>query len=107
MWLCGSQYFLSVVADRQDKARLLVRARVAGHIQAVFPDAEVFTNDDADYFYRAYIQREQVGLAVANELQKIGYDNFKSSVANHALHQAYLGVWTVMRKLQGNSHKSS
>lgn len=100
MWLALSNSFLSIVADRKDKNRLLVRARVAGHIEAVFPTAEVFTDRGADYLYRAYIKRSVVAAALTDQIQAIDYDNFKSSVADHELHQAFLRVWSVMRNLQ-------
>lgn len=100
MWLALSRSFISVVADRGNPDRLLVRARVAGHIEAVFPEAEVFTDAGADYFYRAFIDREAVAQQISKEVQEIDYDNFKSSVADHGLHQAYLRVWGAMRNLQ-------
>ncbi len=100
MWLCGSRYFLSLVADRNNPDRLLVRARVAGHIEAVFPKAEVFTDAGADYFYRAFIDREEVAQKLSEEVRGIGYDNFKASVSDQALHDAYLGTWRLMHKLQ-------
>ena len=100
MWLCGSSYFLSVVADRGNPDRLLVRARVAGHIEAVFQEAEVFTDAGADYFYRAFIDREEVAQKLSEEVREIDYDNFKSSVPDQALESAYLGFWRIMHKLQ-------
>jgi hypothetical protein len=102
MWLCTSSAFLSVVADRNNKNLLLVRARVAGHIETVFPKAEVFTNDGADYLYRALISRAEVGRAISAEVRGIDYDNFKRSVTNQALHDCYLGFWSLMHKLQNS-----
>jgi hypothetical protein len=100
MWLCTSSGFISIVADRHSTTHLLVRARVAGHIEATFPDAMVFTNDDADYRYRAVIPREKVAEVVAQSVKNIQYDNFKSSVTNHSLHDSYTSVWWLMRQLQ-------
>jgi len=100
MWLCTSNSFLSVVADRDNPNRLLVRARVAGHIEHVFPAAKVFTDSQADYLYRAFIQREVVAQAVAANISKIDYDNFKDSVQDRVLHNAYMNVWGVMEKIQ-------
>jgi len=100
MWLCLNSTFLSVVADRGNPNRLLVRARIAGHIEAVFPEAEVFTDSGADYFYRAFINREVVAQKISKEVQAIDYYNFKSSVADQALHDSYIGVWRIMHKLQ-------
>ena len=100
MWLCTSNAFLSVVADRDNPDRLLVRARVAGHIELVFPDAKVFTDRKADYLYRAFIRREVVAQAVAANISKIDYDNFKDSVQDPVLHNAYMNVWGAMEKIQ-------
>jgi hypothetical protein len=100
MWLALSRSFISVVADRGNPDRLLVRARVAGHIEAVFPEAEVFTDAGADYFYRAFIDREEVAQKLSEEVRGIGYDNFKASVPDQPLHDAYLGFWRLMHKLQ-------
>lgn len=107
MWLCLNSAFISVVADRNDKGRLLVRARVAGHIEAVFPKADVFTDAGADYFYRAFIDRNEVAQAISREVRGIDYDNFKSSVADQALETAYLGCWRIMHQLQEDTHSRS
>jgi hypothetical protein len=100
MWLALSRSFISVVADRGNPDRLLVRARVAGHIEAVFPKAEVFTDAEADYYYRAFIDREEVAQKLSEEVREIDYDNFKASVPDQPLHDSYVGVWRVMHKLQ-------
>lgn len=106
MWLCLNRSFISVVADRSDPSRLLVRARVAGHIETIFPGASVFKNAQADYFYRALIDREEVARRISQEALGIKYDNFKSSVADRALHDAYLGFWRIMHKLQNTYSKA-
>ena len=103
MWLFLSGTSLSVVADRGNPDRLLVRARVAGHIETMFPNAEVFTNPAADYYFRAFIDREEVAQELSRQVRAIDYDNFKASVPDQTLHDAYLGVWRVLRQLQDNS----
>jgi hypothetical protein len=100
MWICSSDAFLSVVADRDNQDRMLVRARVKGHIENVFPLATVFTMDEADYLYRAVIDRQEVQRVVAEQIQAIDYPNFKSSVKDQSLHDAYLEIWRVMYALQ-------
>ena len=100
MWICTNKSFLSVVADRDNVANLLVRARMNGHIENVFPDANVFTMEAADYKYRALICRGEVQRAITNQLSKIDYDNFKNSVGDRQLHDAYLKIWRVMYELQ-------
>jgi hypothetical protein len=100
MWIFQNNAFLSVVQNRDDQDTLLVRARVAGHIQRVFPEAKVFTDSKADYLYRAFIGRKSVARAVAASIESIDYDNFKDSVDDDRLHVAYMNVWGVMEKLQ-------
>lgn len=101
MWICTNQAFLSCVAHRNDPTKLLVRARMKGHIEAVFPDAEVFTDPEADYFYRAEILKPVVANVIANQISDIDYDNFKNSVSDDDLHGAYEDFWYVMHRLQG------
>ena len=100
MWLCLKQSFISVVTDRNRPDRLLVRARMAGHIEALFPEATVFTDSSADYLFRAFVDRKEVALQLSNEILEIDYDNFKDSVADQVLHAAYFEFWRVMNKLQ-------
>jgi hypothetical protein len=51
MWLFTSNSFVSVVADRDDtqSSLLLVRARIKGDIDQLFPDAEVMETPLTDY----------------------------------------------------------
>ncbi len=106
MWLCTSSAFLSIVADRNNKDRLLVRARVKGHIEAVFPEAEVFTDVGADYHFRAFISRATVAKVIADEVDDIDYPNFKGSVKNKALHDVYMQVWQLFFDLQNRLLKN-
>ena len=100
MWLMTSNSFLSVVAKDCPADCLLVRARVKGHIENLFPAAKVFTEDGSDYQFRAIVKRSDVGAALTGLADGIGYSNFKSSVRNHALHDAYARIWHVMAALQ-------
>jgi hypothetical protein len=78
-----------------------VRARRKGDIEAVFgKQYEVFVLPGRDYGFRALIPREVVGAAIAESISKIDYGNFKDSVADAALHDAYMHVWTIMAQLQ-------
>ncbi|GAB2875418.1 hypothetical protein GCM10027093_08540 [Paraburkholderia jirisanensis] len=100
MWICQNQAFLSIVASK-DPASLSVRARRKGDIEEVFGTKyEVFVLPGRDYGFRALIPREVVGVAIAESISKIDYSNFKDSVADAALHDAYMRVWNVMEKLQ-------
>lgn len=100
MWFCFKNAFLSVVHKDCKPDELLVRARVAGHIEAVFPHAKVRKTYRTDYLFRAVVKREEVGRVLTEVAMAYAAPNFKNSVKNDALHTAYNGVWGVMARLQ-------
>lgn len=101
MWIFLPNSFLSIV-DKGDPsgATLLVRARRAGDIEAVFPDAEVIEGGGTDYRYRARIDRERVAQAMADEARGIRYGNFKATVKDRNRHDACMRVWDAMYSFQ-------
>ena len=46
------------------------------------------------------MKRSAVEKAMAREIGKITYGNFKSSVKDKPLHDAYMRVWSAMSMLQ-------
>jgi hypothetical protein len=92
MWLFLNNAALSIVAHRDEPDCLLVRARVAGDIERIFPSAEVHEMLEADYRYRANVRREEVAARIAQSIATIDYDNFKNSCGT-ARHNAYMEVW--------------
>lgn len=100
MWICANNAFLSIVTDPAGPDTLLVRARRPGDIQTLFPDAKVSRRPGRDYLYRASVKRSEVGIAIAEAAMRINYPNFKNSVGNAELHDAYARVWGVMANLQ-------
>lgn len=104
MWVFLNNSFLSIVADENSKERLLVRARIKGDIESVFPrEARAIMHTPGnDYAYRAYIPRTVVARAMANEVKSIDYPNFKNSVENEGRHNVYLQVWTAMKNWQAS-----
>jgi hypothetical protein len=103
MWIFATGGFISVVADRDSTDMLLVRARLVGHIESLFPKAKVFQLEDADYRYRALISRETVQKVIAKQVANIGYDNFKNTVHEPRYHSSCLRVWSFMHGLQGRA----
>jgi hypothetical protein len=100
MWVCQNNAFLSIVSGDQPD-QLLVRARRKGDIEAVFGNQyKVVTLTGRDYGFRALIPREVVGSVIAKSIEKIDYDNFKDSVVDAPLHDAYMKVWGIMAGLQ-------
>lgn len=101
MWLCLSDAFLSIVHKDCEPDELLVRARRQGDIQKVFPDAKVKKTIGNDYLYRAVVKRTVVADAMSQlALDGINYPNFKNTVRNRPLHNAFNRIWHVIAELQ-------
>ena len=109
MWIFLSQSFLSIVAVKDKPEILVVRSRISGDIEYVFPEAEVLTDIGSDYKYRAFLSRKRVAEAIATEVMNINYTNFKKSVNPYNRELAYFDVWARMidYQLQENSNKIS
>lgn len=100
MWIFLSDCFLSIVHKDCGRNELLVRARRRGDIEKIFPKAKVTRYTGSDYLFRAVVARSAVEDAMVSETQRITYGNFKDSVEDRQLHNAYLRVWTEMARLQ-------
>lgn len=114
MWLFLSNSFLSIVAHPKKSDILIVRARVKGDIEKVFPHAKV---EDTmrkrknkrtyyDYGFRAEIPKKDVTIAISCQIEGITYNNFKESVSFKEprpvlnRHQTYIRVWAAMANWQ-------
>jgi hypothetical protein len=105
MWIFISDAFVSIVAPRPGRGVdpqkfLIVRARVRGDIEKLFPRARIIANQGTDYRFRAIVPRAEVAAALAERASAIAYTNFKDTVTTQARHEAYFRVWSVMAELQ-------
>ena len=96
MWVMLNDAFLSIVAHETRPKMLWVRARQREDIEAVFPEAHIRATPQRDYQFRTLVKRTSVERAMAAEVRRIDYTNFKNSVGEPARHDAYLDVWTRM-----------
>ena len=107
MWIFTNKGFLSIVEDRDDPERLLVRARYEGDIERHFGgEVEVLELEGADYRFRAFLPREEVRTVIDRELSSLDYGNFKNSfdrdnvslsrAAREERHDALFQVWSTM-----------
>lgn len=92
--------FLSIVENRENTTELLVRARVKGDIEKVFPEADVFEDNNADYKYRAFISKAIVAEKIMLKVTEINYDNFKNSVKEIERKKVYGNIWAELRNFQ-------
>ena len=101
MWIMMSDCFLSIVRKDCWPGQLLVRARREGDIEKVFGrPIEVERDLNADYLFRARIPEEEVAEVMRREVMSISYGNFKDSVRDEALHDAYLTCWHALARTQ-------
>jgi len=100
MWIYTKEGFYSAVEDRFDPNTLIVRARVAGDLERLWPDADVLETPDADYRYRAALSRQEVAAAVAKAVLGIDYGNFKDSISDKRRKSFYMMVWHAMFEMQ-------
>ena len=102
MWVFLNNSFLSIVENRNNKEELLVRSRVRGDIDKIFPDSNIFEMENSDYKYRSYIKKIEVSEKIREIVTNINYDNFKNSISKdeYKRHDAYLQVWGNLRNLQ-------
>ncbi len=100
MWIFLSDAFFSVVEDRNNPDRLLVRARAPDDISRVFQGVEVTECDQCDYRWRAFVDRDFVARTLAGEVMGLRYDNFKNSVSEPDRLRAYSRVWGDLYAMQ-------
>ena len=107
MWLLTSIGFFSVVADRHDPARLLVRARAHEDLEALrqgyLPNLVIIEDAGTDYRFRAFIERGAFERAATALVADIDYPNFKDVVARRqGAERAHLYalIWSTLYRLQ-------
>lgn len=103
MWVFLNNAMVSIVAHRQRPDDLLVRARIRGDLQRVFPGHRVTRTPDADYLYRCVVSRTEVAQVLADLAAGINYPNFKGSVPYTEPPQrkrAYSQAWDAMMGAQ-------
>ncbi len=100
MWIFFNHAFLSIVEPSPGSPELLVRARIPGDLERVFPGAVVQETPHRDYRFRATLPRATVAQALADAADGLHYSNFKGSVTEADRHDAYLQVWAAMARWQ-------
>ena len=83
------------------RGRITSQSAPEGRYRTDIPSAKVTEDTETDYLYRAVIHKAEV-------MEKIGtmidYPNFRDSVKDRELHDAYLDVWAAMAGVQFPPH---
>ncbi len=92
--------FVSIVNHPVDDRFVVVRGRIRGDIEHLFPDAEVFERPGADFRFQATVSRDRASNRIASQVRDIRYEAFEPSVDDGDRRQAYIQVWTAMYEEQ-------
>lgn len=102
MWVFLNDAMVSAVAHRTKRGHLMVRARLAGDLERLFPGVDVERTPNADYAYRCTVTRARFAKVMAARAESIDYPNFKASLkpgdANRS--RAYHDTWDAMMDAQ-------
>lgn len=114
MWVFTPEGFYSLVQDKQDASKILVRSRIADDLERLLDayinknDAEILKNSitewsGTDYRYRVALSRELVQYVFGEAAASITYTNFKNEVTEqrgHYRHDLYMKIWHIMNEAQ-------
>lgn len=110
MWICTTTGFMSATLrpakdiEPGDERTIQVRARRAEHLEHLrqlmaaneAALSETIRLDGRDYQYRAYCTQFDLGVGMAALAMEIDYTNFKNTVVDVKLHNAYMRIWNAM-----------
>lgn len=101
MWLITKDGFYSVVENRDDPTKVIVRARVLEDITRASQrlGTSFWVDEHADYPFRISCGKDEWAAACAALAEDIDYDNFKNTVLDNARHFVYLKVWETLLSL--------
>lgn len=104
MWIVLNNAFVSIVEHKDSRDLLVVRGRFAGDVERFFGwpsgDARVRCTPDADYLYRAVVDRDLVSLALQRAVRRVTYPNFKDSIRLQWRSALAMRVWSLFWNAQ-------
>ncbi|WP_238531650.1 ADP-ribosylglycohydrolase family protein, partial [Nitritalea halalkaliphila] len=85
---------------REDPEQVLVRARVKKDLAEIFPENRILHTPSADYHWRVYASKQELGELLLGQVAALDYPNFKGKIAEIPSQadksEAYHRIWTVM-----------
>ena len=98
MWVFLNSGPVSVVARKDDRSVVLVRARRRDHLEAALRewDGEIIETPDADYRFRASLAKGTWAEILTEHTMKIDYPNFKDSIKDGEVKTTAMKVWSIL-----------
>ena len=118
MWIFTTKGFFSVVENKDDRAKVVIRSRIKQDIENIVAEFErlglkttgVVETLDSDYRYRIFADHKDWNRVMSSLTDQITYTNFKNAVyatdsytVREKRHAAYLDIWSVMSSLQSDT----
>lgn len=110
MWIATTRGFYSVVQDRADASRRVVRARSRADLEALTelanemdrPVGKIAQTFNADYPWRLTVGVRTWQDLISGLASEIDYDNFKTAVGerNRLRAETYHEVWSALRYIE-------
>lgn len=100
MWVFLNNAFFSAVQHHERPGTIIVRGRLKGDLERLFPKRKVYETPNRDYRFRIFTTRKELAALMSRKVHDIDYTNFKSSVRHKGRHDTYLDVWSVMHGAQ-------
>lgn len=105
MWIFTNNKMMSIVQDRDNPERFVVRSRFRGDLEKAFPNHPVFESLKTDYQFRVFVPKLEVYMLLIQDLGGVTYDNFKNSIPkeDYTRYKAYEDVWAALLMHQENN----
>ncbi len=102
MWIFTNKGFLSVVRHSDKPGVLVVRSRFKGHIEKIFPKAQVIEDGTRDYKFRTELPVREVARVISRLVAEINYPNFKDSLSDKNYLNCCFDVYNSVARNSGN-----
>jgi hypothetical protein len=92
--------FVAIDEHEREPRLLIIRARIRGDIERLFPEADVVETIDRDYRFATSLPRERVAQVIGLRTAKLNYAHFFDAIKDEDRKQAYIQVWATMYEEQ-------
>lgn len=100
MWIFTKDGYIDIKQHKDDPDKLLVRARVKGDLEKIFPGCVVVEGGGVDYRFRTTLPRYTVAGYIIREIADMDYiEGFKTKADSKRI-PFYLRIWETLCDMQ-------